>query len=69
VEREYVGIDLHRRPSVVIRQNAHGKLLSKVHIDNDPMALSAAVAAVGGSIGRRSSPSCLRLRARACGSG
>jgi transposase len=47
VEREYVGIDLHRRRSVIIRKNAAGELLSKVHIDNDPMALAAAVAAAG----------------------
>jgi transposase len=47
VEREYVGIDLHRRRSVIIRKNADGELLSKVHIDNDPIALVAAVAAAG----------------------
>jgi transposase len=47
VEREYVGIDLHRRRSVIIRKNAAGELLSKVHIDNDPMAMAAAVAAAG----------------------
>jgi transposase len=47
VEREYVGIDLHRRRSVIIRKNADGELLSKVHIDNDPLALTAAVAAAG----------------------
>jgi transposase len=47
VEREYVGIDLHRRRSVIVRKNADGELLSKVHIDNDPMALAAAVSAAG----------------------
>jgi transposase len=47
VEREYVGIDLHRRRSVIVRKNSDGELLSKVHIDNDPMALAAAVAAAG----------------------
>jgi hypothetical protein len=47
VEREYVGIDLHRRRSVIVRKNAGGELLSKVHIDNDPLALAAAVAAAG----------------------
>ena len=47
MEREYVGIDLHRRRSVIIRKNAAGELLSKVHIDNDPMAMAAAVAAAG----------------------
>jgi hypothetical protein len=47
VEREYVGIDLHRRRSVIVRKNAGGELLSKVHIDNDPLALATAVAAAG----------------------
>ncbi len=45
--KEYVGIDLHRRRSVVVRKNADGELLSKVHIDNTPMALAQAVAAAG----------------------
>ncbi len=45
--KEYVGIDLHRRRSVIVRKNAEGEVLSKVHIDNDPMALAAAVSAAG----------------------
>ena len=47
MEREYVGIDLHRRRSVVVRKSADGEVLSKVHIDNDPVALAQAVAAAG----------------------
>ena len=47
MNREYVGIDLHRRRSVIVRKNADGELLSKVHIDNDPLALAAAVAEAG----------------------
>jgi transposase len=47
VSREYVGIDLHRRRSVIVRKNSAGEVLSKVHIDNDPMALAAAVSAAG----------------------
>jgi hypothetical protein len=47
VNREYVGIDLHRRRSVIVRKNAEGELLSKVHIDNDPVAMAEAVAAGG----------------------
>ena len=47
MEREYVGIDLHRRRSVIVRKNADGELLSKTHIDNDPLALATAVAAAG----------------------
>ena len=34
--RKYVGIDLHRRRSVIVHKNSDGELLSKVHIDNDP---------------------------------
>ena len=49
VQRQYVGIDLHRRRSVIVRKNADGELLSKVHIDNDPIALADAVAAAGPS--------------------
>src|SRR6476469_2719884 len=45
VTREYVGIDLHRRRSVIVRKNADGEVLGKVRIDNSPMALAAAVAA------------------------
>jgi hypothetical protein len=47
VNREYVGIDLHRRRSVIVPKNAEGELLSKVHIDNDPVAMAEAVAAAG----------------------
>jgi transposase len=47
VERQYVGIDLHRRRSVIVRKNADGELLSKTHIVNDPLALAAAVDAAG----------------------
>src|SRR3990170_3498630 len=47
VEREYVGIDLHRRRSVIVRKNAAGEVLSKVRIENSPMALAEAVVAAG----------------------
>src|SRR5947209_12634129 len=47
VTREYVGIDLHRRRSVVVRKNADGELLGKAHIESTPMALADAVAAAG----------------------
>ena len=47
VEREYVGIDLHRRRSVIVRKNSDGELLSKIHIDNNPIALAQAVSAAG----------------------
>jgi hypothetical protein len=47
VEREYVGIDLRLRRSVIVRKNAQGELVSKVHIDNDPLTMAEAVAAAG----------------------
>jgi transposase len=47
VNQQYVGIDLHRRRSVIVRKNAEGEVLSKVHIDNSPLALAEAVAAAG----------------------
>jgi transposase len=47
MEREYVGIDFHRRRSVVVRLNAGGERLSAVRIDNDAAALAAAVTAAG----------------------
>jgi transposase len=47
VGREYVGIDLHRRRSVIVRMDEHGETLSTVSIDNDPVALSVEVAKAG----------------------
>jgi transposase len=45
--REYVGIDFHRRRSVVVRMSPRGKRLSVVRIDNSPVALADAVTAAG----------------------
>jgi transposase len=45
--REYVGIDFHRRRSVVVRMSTRGKRLSVVRIDNSPAALAEAVTAAG----------------------
>ena len=47
VERQYVGIDLHRRRSVIVRMSEEGEKLSTVKIDNDPVALSLALAEAG----------------------
>src|SRR5436190_18815404 len=47
VNREYVGIDLHRRRSVIVRKNASGELIAKTRIDNSPLALAEAVVAAG----------------------
>ena len=47
MEREYVGIDLHRRRSVIVRKSADGELLSKTRIMNDPMEMARAVGEAG----------------------
>ncbi len=39
VERQYVGIDLHRRRSVIVRMEEDGEKLATVRVDNDPVAL------------------------------
>ncbi len=44
---QYVGIDLHRRRSVIVRQDAEGEVLEKVRIDNDPVALACAIERAG----------------------
>jgi transposase len=46
-EQQYVGIDLHRRRSVIVRMNDAGEILAVSKIDNDPVALSMAVAEAG----------------------
>jgi transposase len=45
--REYVGIDLHRRRSVIVRMNSDGERLSTARITNDPVALAAEIAKAG----------------------
>ena len=47
MERRYVGIDLHRRRSVVVTMDEAGEVLSSVRIANDPVAMSIAVAEAG----------------------
>jgi transposase len=47
VTPEYVGIDLHRRRSVIIRMSPDGEHLSTVKIDNDAAALAAVIAEAG----------------------
>jgi hypothetical protein len=44
---QYVGIDLHRRRSVIVRMNDAGEALEVSKIDNDPLALSLAIAEAG----------------------
>ena len=47
VQQQYVGIDLHRRRSVIVRMDADGEKLSTVKIDIDPVALGLALAEAG----------------------
>ena len=47
MQRRYVGIDLHRRRSVVVTMDEAGDVLSAVRIPNDPVAMSIAVAEAG----------------------
>jgi hypothetical protein len=47
VNRQYVAIDLHRRRSVIVREDEAGEELGVVRIDNDPVALTAALAEAG----------------------
>ena len=47
MEREYVGIDLHRRRSVIYRMDGDGRKLSCVRIDNDPVTFAGEVARAG----------------------
>jgi transposase len=48
--RQYVGIDLHRRRSVIVRMTPEGERLgSAVRIDNDPFELAQQVASWGES--------------------
>jgi hypothetical protein len=44
---QYVGIDLHRRRSVIVRMTPQGEVLETVRIDNDPVALSLELAKAG----------------------
>jgi transposase len=44
---QYVGIDLHRRRSVIVRMTPAGEVLEIVRVDNDPVALSLELAKAG----------------------
>ncbi len=47
MDREYVGIDFHRRRSVIVRKNAVGDKLGSVRVANDPLAIAAVIAEAG----------------------
>jgi transposase len=48
-QREYVGIDLHRRRSVIVRVDQQSDHLSTVRVANDPAEAMAAVSSAGPS--------------------
>ena len=47
MDKQYVGVDLHRRRSVIVRKDAAGELLETVQIDNDPIGLAEVMARAG----------------------
>jgi transposase len=47
MDRQYVGIDFHRRRSVIVRKNGEGEKLGSVRVANEPLAIAAAVAEAG----------------------
>jgi transposase len=47
MDRQYVGIDFHRRRSVIVRKNGSGEQLASVKVANDPLAIAAVVADAG----------------------
>ena len=47
MEGQYVAIDLHRRRSLIVRQNKEGEEVGVVRIDNSPVALGVALAEAG----------------------
>ena len=47
MDKEYVGIDFHRRRSVVVHLDGDGERVSLTRIDNTPAALAASVADAG----------------------
>ncbi len=47
MSQQYVGIDLRRRRSVIVRTNAAGTVLGEARIENDPLELAAEIAKAG----------------------
>ncbi len=46
-QRQYVGIDLHRRRSVIVRISDDGEVLETRRVVNDPLELALAMANAG----------------------
>jgi hypothetical protein len=47
LDRQYVGIDFHRRRSVIVCKNGAGEKLSSVRVPNDALAIASVVAVAG----------------------
>jgi transposase len=47
VGKQYVGVDLHRHRSVIVRKDTAGELLEAVQVDNDPIVLAEVMARAG----------------------
>ena len=47
VSRQFVGIDRHRRRSVIVRLDQAGKVLGTVRVGNDPVEFALAMAEAG----------------------
>ncbi len=47
MERQYVGIDLHRRTSTIYRMDQEGKVLGTVRIPSQPFELAQAMEKAG----------------------
>jgi hypothetical protein len=47
MDRQYVGIDFHRRSSVIVRMSSQGERLAVVRIANETALLAAAIAEAG----------------------
>jgi transposase len=49
MDRQYVGIDFHRRRSVIVRMSSRGERLAVTRVANDPFELCAVMAEAGES--------------------
>jgi transposase len=49
MDRQYVGIDFHRRRSVIVRLSSSGERLAIQRVNNDPFEFSAAMVDAGES--------------------
>jgi hypothetical protein len=47
MDRQYVGIDFHRRRSVIVGMSASGEKLSATRVANDRLEIAVAVAEAG----------------------